>query len=530
MYSIFKKIVNIFFLIIMISLFVMSLCVHCEVNIYSYSLNRTIERHGIPLYLLLVLLSAVMSLLFYDLINRIMLKIKNPKVTAPVMLVVCALIVFVTGVFWIHFNDSLPKNDQADLFAEARKLAGYLQKPFDNIYMTQFKRQRGFTLLMAATLRIFGDTQLPVRYLNVMGVVALFIGIYKTVNSIIKEESYILFFTATLTLFYPMVIYTAFVYGTLLSLTFLVWGFYAVVKLCETEKMRYVVLAVISFPLGILMHQSAAVAAIAGIIYLFVHISRRNALKNCLSIVAIIFAIFLSMQLTNVIYEKLSGASAGDSIPGTATIYMGLNAETEEGGPGSQDGSFSAIFTENNGDAAATNKDAIGRIKVILLEYMTGKRSLSFFIRKTEYQWLDPTMGARKTILLNDVNIGEPPNASNFIRFYDSDIRDIIFKASDIYMILIYGFASVAGIFTLLTKNGTIENSSVHFLIQLFFIGGFAFQLMWESLSRYCFPYFVWLIPEAIYGVHQLYQLVCKIRKGYEYGENGKFVSDNSGL
>lgn len=529
MFSISKKIVNIFFLIIMISLFVMSLCVHCEMNIYSYSQDRSIERHIIPVYLILILVFAVMILLFYALINRITLKVKNPKMTVTVTVVVCALIIFAASVFWIHFNDSIPKNDQADLFAEARKLAGYLQEPFDNIYMTHFKRQRGFTLLMAAALRIFGDTQLSVRYLNVMGVVALFIGIYKTVDSIVKEKSYILFLTATLTLFYPMVIYTAFLYGTLLSLTFSVWGFYAVDKFCEAEKMRYAVLAAICFPLGILMHQSAAVATIAGIIYLFMHIYRRNALKNCLSVAAIIFVIFLSMQLTNIIYEKLTDAHARDSIPGTVTIYMGLGFESEGGGPGTG-GSFTDIFFENNEDAAATNRDAIGRIKVILLEYMTGRRSLSFFIRKTEYQWMDPTMGARKTIILNDVNIGDPSNAAVFIQFYDSDIRDIIFKASDIFMILIYGFASVAGIFTLFKKNDIIENSSVHFLIQLFFIGGFAFQLMWESLSRYCFPYFVWLIPEAIYGIHRLYQLACKVRKGYEYGEKGYPISGNTGL
>lgn len=529
MVRIFKKIINFFFLVIALSLFVISLCVHSEVNIYSYSLDRIIEHHRIPVYLILILLAVVMILLFYTLLNRIMLKIKNPKMTETVMVVVCALIIFAAGVFWIHFNDSIPKNDQANLYAEARKLAGYLQEPYENIYMTHFKRQRGFTLLMAAALRMFGDTQLSVRYLNVIGVVALFIGICKTMDNIVREKSYNLFLIIILTLFYPLVIYTAFLYGTLLSLSFSVWGLYAVVKFCEAEKKRYAVLAVISFSLGVLMHQSAAVATIAGIIYLLVHINMRNALKNCLTVATIIFVIFLSMQLTNIIYEKLTGASAGDSIPGTVTIYMGLNLETEGGGPGTG-GSFTDIFFENNADAAATNRDAISRIKVILLEYMTGKRSLSFFIRKTEYQWMDPTMGARKTIILNDVNIGDPPNSAYFMRFYDSDIRDIIFKVSDIFMILIYGFASVAGIFTFFRKNDIIDNSSVHFLIQLFFIGGFVFQLMWESLSRYCFPYFMWLIPEAIYGVHRLYQLACKVRKGYEYGEKGHPISGNSGL
>lgn len=520
MVSISKKIVNFFFLIIMFSLFVMSMCVHCKTNIYSYSQDRNIEHHRILVYLIIIPVAAVMILLLYALIDRIMLKVKNQKMTVTIMVVVCALITFAVGVFWIHFNDSLPKNDQAVLFAEARKLTGYLQEPYDNIYMTQFKRQRGFTLLMAAALRIFGDTQLSVRYLNVLGVVALFIGIYKTMDNIVKEKSYNLLLAFALTLFYPMVIYTAFLYGTLLSLTFSVWGFYAVVKFCEAGKMRYAVLAAVSFPLGVFMHQSAAVATIAGIIYLLFHINRRNAMDKCMAAAAIILALLLCMRLTNIIYEKLTNAPIGDSVPGTATIYMGLSLETEGGGPGTG-GSFTDIFHENDKDSVATNREAIDRIKVILKEYMTGKRSLSFFIRKTEYQWMDPTMGARKTIILNDVNINEPPNSETFRRFYDSGIRNVIFKVSDIFMILIYGFASVAGIFTLLENKDIIENNSLHFLLQLFFIGGFTFQLMWESLSRYCFPYFVLLIPEAIYGIHRLYEMACKVRKGYEYGEKG---------
>lgn len=515
MLSISKKIINIFFLVIITALFVMSLCVHCEMDIYSYIQVRTIEHHRMSVYVVSTLASAILILLLYTLINRIMSKVKNPEKTSTIILIVCTLIVFASGVFWINFNDCMPKNDQITLYNEARKIAGYLREPYSHNYMACFKRQRAFTLLMAAALRLFGDAQTSVGIINVIGAAALLVGICKTVYNITNDKSYIVLIAATLTLFYPIVIYTTFMYGTLLSLTFSVWGFYSVIKFCKSANRKYAVLAAFGFPMGILMHQSAAVAAIAGIIYLLVHINRKNALKNGLSVAAIILMVILSLRLTNITYEKLTDAPPGDSVPPTATIYMGLNAETPEGGPGSQDGSFVKIFAENHEDGAATNRDAINRIKVILSDYATGKRSLSFFVRKTEYQWMDPTMGARKTIIPNDSNYGEPPNSAAFRRFYDSSLRKIIFRISDIFMILVYGFAAVSGIFTLVRKDGTDDEISVHFLIQLFFIGGFAFQLMWETLPRYCFPYFVWLIPEAIYGVHQLCQLTCKVKKGH---------------
>ncbi|MCH5249215.1 MAG: glycosyltransferase family 39 protein [Lachnospiraceae bacterium] len=442
-----------------------------------------------------------------------MLKVKNPDKTEKAIVVVCALMVFAAGIFWINFNNSGPKYDQKIIYAEARRLAGYLREPFNITYMTFYKRQRGFVLCMAATLKIFGDAQTSVGILNVIGCVAAYAGICKTVHKTVKDKRYFVFTSIVLTLFYPLVIYTTFMYGTLLSLTFSVWGVYAVIAYCDTLKNRYAVLAAIGFSIGILMHQSAAVAAVAGIIYFLLHINRTNAVKNCITVAFIIFFIFMSLHLTNIIYEKLTGAAGGDSVPVTTTIYMGLNSETQDGGPGSQDGSFTNLFYENGNDGDKTNKDAVERIKLVILDYITGKRSLSFFIRKTEYQWMDPTMGARKTIIPNDVNLGEPPNSEAFIRFYNSGFRTIIFKVSDIFMILVYGFALISGVFTLIYKNEMTEDRSIHFLIQLFFIGGFTFQLMWESLARYCFPYFVWLIPEAIYGIHQLYQLIPKVRK-----------------
>ena len=37
-----------------------------------------------------------------------------------------------------------------------------------------------------------------------------------------------------------------------------------------------------------------------------------------------------------------------------------------------------------------------------------------------------------------------------------------------------------------------------------YIIGGFVFQLFWESKSRYCMPYFFMIIPFAAYGCHSI--------------------------
>lgn len=47
------------------------------------------------------------------------------------------------------------------------------------------------------------------------------------------------------------------------------------------------------------------------------------------------------------------------------------------------------------------------------------------------------------------------------------------------------------------TKELACESirSSIRLLPFVYFIGGFLFQFIWEAKSRYCLPYFVFLIP-----------------------------------
>ncbi|MDR2888836.1 MAG: hypothetical protein LBV33_03230, partial [Lachnospiraceae bacterium] len=141
-----------------------------------------------------------------------------------------------------------------------------------------------------------------------------------------------------------------------------------------------------------------------------------------------------------------------------------------------------------------------------IADYGTGERSLGFFGEKMSYQWTDPTFGARKTIITNDIANGEPDNPELFHQFYNGNLRHIVFKLSIPFMIFVYLFSLIAGIYVFMHIR---ENKS-HLLIQLFLIGGFLFQLIWESLSRYCLPYYLRLIVEAVYGVFVVYSWMKK--------------------
>ena len=497
------------FLIIIGLLAILSVFIHCETNIYNYAQEKFITRHTPYIYCCLAIFGIGIVGVLCALLERLFLgKEKTEKISNGIF-IFCGIIIFVAGICWIIFNDCVPASDQREIYAEAQRIAGVLHEPFNTEYFSLFPRNRGIVLFVALAIKVFGNHLYSFQVINVIASLLAYYSICKTVKMIYHNPIVTSITALFLMLFYPLFIYDSYIYGTLLSVAFVSLGLYATVALCETAKFRYAVLIVLTIPFGTLMHQSAAIGLIASIIYLLMNGERKRLLKNILVSVSTVVMVALLMKLTNITYNYITDANPNaSSVPVTCTVYMGLTSTTGDAGPGSQDGSYTELFFENNCDGKAANRDALQRIFTITQEYLTGKRNIRFFLEKTEYQWLDPTFGARRIINKNDPNIGDPPNSDAFIAFYNSSFRTIVFKLSIGGMLLIYTCALIAGFKTI--RNIAANPAAI--LIQLYVIGGFAFQLLWESFSRYCLGYFMWLIPEAAFGLYSLYRFIVSYR------------------
>lgn len=476
---------------------------HCETNIYSQEMEKVIERHTPYIYGGIALVASGAVIILTALLERIYSHTAKAEMINRGVFFFCGFVILFAGIFWISFNDSVPIYDQKDVYEEAQRLAGVVNEPFDTASFTLFRRNRGIALLIALAIRLFGDHYYSFAIFNLAGALIIYGSICQIAKRIYKNLVIMSVTSLALMMFYPIIIYTNFMYGTLLSVAFTALGLYAVVCLRETGKLRYAVIIVLAFPIGILMHQSSAIGLVAAVIYLIITAGKekRKLCRNLAVSACAVIMVFLSMRSVDMIYDSITGADPhASSLPVTCIIYMGITSTEGASGPGSQDGSYSNIFWENGGDGQATSRDAINGIITAMGEYLTGKRSLVFFLEKIEYQWLDPTFGARKIIRLNNVNVGEPPNSEAFTSFYSSPVRDIIFKLSIGTELAVYLGAFIAGIKTL----RSLQKYHAAVLIQLYVIGGFAFQLLWESLSRYCLGYFILLIPQAVFGLNEL--------------------------
>lgn len=492
----------------------LSACLHCETAIYAFEGKKSLVSHTPYIYIGVAAFIVLLGIGGYILLERVFSRCSKPERVSRWIFIGGFILLLVEGGFWLCFYDSIPVLDQMDVYKEAQRMAGIEGVQSDLTYLMEFPRNQGIALLMAGLIKIFGDSFLPFRFLNLGALLLIYVSMCLAVEQIYQNRMISAMTSLVMVLFYPLIGYITFLYGTLLSVAFTSLGLYAFLKLIQSEKLRYGILAAVAFAIGILMHQSAAIGLIAGVIYVLLNIkSKKNVLRAAVVCVVCLGAVVGLQKTVDNIYLHVSGVEEeGIPMPAVCTIYMGLTAENGEAGPGSQDGSQAVIFEENNYNRVATNRDAAERIGQVLGEYVSGKRDWHFFLKKAEYQWLDPTFGARKITRINDVGNGEPANSEAFSAFYNSSFRDVLFKLSVGGMIAVYAGAFLSGIWAMKKKILCIEV----ILPQLYVIGGFFFQMMWESLSRYCLGYYIWMIPGTVGAVYTVYRLILenKIRRG----------------
>ena len=503
--KIFISIITILFTIIIAILTYMSFFEHCVADIYTFEQTRFIDPHQPVLYIGLACAGIVLSLGIIHFIDKMLSRSKDRWEVVQKILMVCSGFVCLASIFWIFFNDATPKYDQMVLFKEARIMAGYVDEPYNIQNFELMPRNKGLTLIMALMLRLLGDSMISFRILNVVGAVVLLVSVSLVTKKVWKDQAVTIVTLLLLTIYYPIIIYTCYLYGTLLSAAFGALGVYAIISFCENKKIKYLLIASFSFPFAIQMHQSAAIVMIAAIFYMVLHVTKKTMGKSIICVFILIIMVFSFNKVADWSFKKIIGVEElGDGVPILAYFYMGLSAEDGAGGPGSQDGSFVEIFFENNRDVEATNRDAMNRIIKIVSEYISGERELKFFVDKVKFQWLDPTFGSRRIIEANYVENGEPPNSEAYLRVRNSSWRNVGFKVAVVGLIITYSLNLFVAIYQIIKK----EQDGLHFFIQILLIGGFTFQLVWESISRYCFSYFIWLIPGAAYGIVLLYKLI----------------------
>lgn len=459
--------------------------------------------HVTQVNFLISIVMLVCGIVFLFLFNKLL---KNHKdINVDRLTVIVSFISLIISIIYINTVHTVPAADQEFCVKAASEInAGSFHAFEKGNYLSNYPHLLGFVALERLLFIIFGDGNfVSVRYLNAL-MVPLIVFFGSKITGILSDEDkrarvFFLFFSLTCL---PIIGYTLYVYGDMLGIGLSVVSIYMFLKAVNTGKIGYYIGLVISILLMIPMRKMLIVVPIAMLVVTVLRMIRKFEVKEIIISALIIISMVVSLFYPKLFYLPEKPAENA-SVPTAATIDMGFNVN------GDYYGWYNYyeldILYANDCDEEFTRQQALEEIKNIHIPNLikNPKFAAKFYFNKINSQWQSPMFQA---IVSNDNLYGLQNKVTMSIFFGKLGvIFDTYMKA---YQILFY-LCMVLYILFFVKKDESIEN----YVIPIAMFGGFLVQILWEAKARYCFPYFVLLLPIFAISAQKLAENIRVKRK-----------------
>jgi hypothetical protein len=420
--------------------------------------------------------------------------------------------------------DYVPTADQAEIWNTAVCIAkGSFEsmKDADWGYFNAYPYQKGLALVTSLFVRIFGaNIKLAWFPLGLLSALVIPVLIQKTARLYCKGMARV-YLDIFLVIFLPVSLYSVYLYGNLPAFAMELAAFYCTERLLASQKARYAAATVLLCAFGVVIYTSAFIGVIAIVVRTFFYVvhNRKTEIKRKIvrllgiSIIVVLCSVLLPRVLNNVVFTKVTGLEPSKGQPSIGYVCMGISITAENGltGPGSYNPVYYQIYQDNGRDADATKEVYLYDLRSTILQYIHRERSPLFFVDKTVFQWLDPWFASLGIIAESALN--KDPNS-----FYIKAVSRLARPAEQILIILLTLVYFLALIGTLSRWKKEKELS----ICEIYFFGGFLFQLAWEQRSRYCLPYFLICFMLATEGM----ETIIAFRRKSKISKNNRNSTD----
>ena len=497
-FKVFLKATDVIALCFLIPLFIGSLFVSRAVDFETIA-EVTLETRKNPI------VSAVFALIILFALIVIISNFRKIETSgqwklAYAVIGLCCIAIAIGGAWWITANPHTPKADQLRVWTAAVELAqGNGAINTEMSYFWEYPQQKNMAVIMSIAAKLCGCSIEAYSVLNLLFIIGTVIVISLCVKTASNRPDMTMIVAVLLTAFIPMTLYSRFMYGSVAAVFFTALSAYGITVYFAREKLSMLIMPILLIPVSVMLYQGELIFLISASMVLIIGImlkgkNKRDLLVCFLSIIVILALTFILTIATDSIFNRKLGVveNGGDGIPASCHILMGL--QDEEGNmPGNYNGYSRNVYHELNGDTAEVDRQARAQIRENINQFTSGQRSPIFFLKKTNSQWLDPWFGG-----LTMTVYGVETEDAAWNAFVSGGTLKLIQKLIYLLMVLIYG-SSACYIFVRLRRKET--GCIISYLPSIYFIGGFIFQFIWESKSRYCYPYYIALFPMAMGGI-----------------------------
>ena len=309
--------------------------------------------------------------------------------------------------------------------------------------------------------------------------------------------------------FFPLNMYTTFVYGTLSGTMTSLLAVYAVIRQCTAEdkksERKWWAVGTVAITLAITLYTGMQIFLVAvTLLLLATGIFHKDQRQKILGAVLMFVVAFGFQHGWQALAMHRMGLGNEPGCPIWPRIAMGVDANTDVT-PGFYNCVNAGLYYASNFVPKAANERAMDYIVLCLNQLWETGRFGSFFYEKTADQWLEPWFGG---LTMNNPSIFEEPKW--LATAITSKTLFVPVHAWLSMLISVVYVWSTVGVVVLLRKHKT---QVWQLSLAVCLIGGFVFQLAAEAKVRYCLPYFLCCFPLAAAGLAAAAQkLPCQKR------------------
>lgn len=402
------------------------------------------------------------------------------------------------SLWWVSTSGIVPQGDQANICKFAMDFdngdVSGLQK---GGYVSVYRQQLGMITFVRILHKIFGyeNDYKVFQYFSALTVAVLVFSGYQVVKKITKdalgaEIIYLLFMLFCI----PMYGYVPFVYGEICSTAAIFLGAWLMLSCLESSAppWKLAALAIVS-SFALQTRMNAMVPLIGFLIVVVIKMLGRPSLRIAAAGAAIIAGLLLSQAAIHVFYARYIPKDS-KPIPPLLHIVMGTHDQIK-GAPGWYDGYNYNLYEEMNWEPDAANAAALQDLTAFMDKCLAQSGyAVDFYTEKANVQWNVPMY---QCIVCNN-SFGK--DWSPLIEsIYEGKTGIFMEKFMNIYQLLLYG-----GVLYLLLARYREWHHVENYILLIGVYGGFLFSLLWETKSRYVFPYMMFMIPYAAAGIHCL--------------------------
>ena len=452
-----------------------------------------VSEELIVLHLILVLLCGVMIYILSGILMR-----KNAAERLRKLSILASGGIMLFSLIWICQHDTLTVADQAYVHQGAVSLALEDGSFLKDSYFWYYPHQYSMVVLFSLAVSVFGRSLAVIQVANILSTGCFVWFGSKLVQRIFQSEQISAVFLFLCMSCFPLVFYSPFIYGDIISTGMIMMMMSCAVEYKYTGKTKDAFLLALAALTALMARKNSLIALIAVFLVFTVLAFDKKIRSRCLVIDGLMVLVTLLVLKGVPFYvEQKIQAPLSEGVPPAAFVTMGLSDSAL--GPGWYNGYVAEIPSRFGFDEEQIGIQAKEELKEKIHEMVQDPSgSMDFFARKIGSEWADPSF---QSLSMNNY-FGPDQFAMPYAVYHEEKIYRNLLSIMNVMQSCVY-LCALASTVLMIIKDRKKPDLLLRLLPMVLFLGGFLFHLGWEAKGRYCFPYYLMLFPYAAYGLTQ---------------------------